>query len=78
MDRDQVNRAEMPELPFLPFARPSITDEERRAVLEVLDSQWLTTGPRVQASASEGRRRLMPDQLDHRERVVERHASVER
>jgi len=39
----------MPDLPFLPFARPSITDEERRAVLEVLDSKWLTTGPRVQA-----------------------------
>ena len=32
---------------FLPFARPSITDAERQAVLEVLDSGWLTTGPRV-------------------------------
>ncbi len=32
---------------FLPFARPSITDLERRAVLEVLDSGWLTTGPRA-------------------------------
>jgi len=34
-------------LPFLPFARPSITDSEKRAVLEVLDSGWLTTGPRT-------------------------------
>ncbi len=33
----------------LPFARPSITDRERRAVLEVLDSGWLTTGPRAKA-----------------------------
>lgn len=31
--------------PFLPFARPSITDREKQAVLDVLDSGWLTTGP---------------------------------
>jgi dTDP-4-amino-4,6-dideoxygalactose transaminase len=31
----------------LPFARPSITDREKRAVLEVLDSGWLTTGERT-------------------------------
>jgi dTDP-4-amino-4,6-dideoxygalactose transaminase len=30
--------------PYLPFARPSITDREKRAVLDVLDSGWLTTG----------------------------------
>jgi dTDP-4-amino-4,6-dideoxygalactose transaminase len=30
----------------LPFARPSISDREKQAVLEVLDSGWLTTGPR--------------------------------
>jgi dTDP-4-amino-4,6-dideoxygalactose transaminase len=30
--------------PFLPFARPSITDREKEAVLAVLDSGWLTTG----------------------------------
>ena len=34
-------------LPFLPFAFPSITDREKRAVLEVLDSGWLTTGART-------------------------------
>jgi len=34
-------------LPFLPFSRPSITEMEKRAVLEVLDSGWLTTGPRT-------------------------------
>jgi dTDP-4-amino-4,6-dideoxygalactose transaminase len=33
--------------PFLPFARPSITERERQAVLEVLDSGWITTGPRA-------------------------------
>jgi dTDP-4-amino-4,6-dideoxygalactose transaminase len=32
---------------FLPFARPSITALEREAVLSVLDSGWLTTGPRT-------------------------------
>jgi dTDP-4-amino-4,6-dideoxygalactose transaminase len=34
-----------PELPYLPFARPSITDREKQAVMDVLDSGWLTTGP---------------------------------
>ena len=29
---------------YLPFARPSITDREKQAVLDVLDSGWLTTG----------------------------------
>ena len=33
--------------PYLPFAYPSITDQERQAVLDVLDSGWLTTGPRT-------------------------------
>lgn len=32
---------------FLPFARPSITDLERDAVLAALDSGWLSTGPRT-------------------------------
>lgn len=30
----------------IPFHRPSLTDRERTAVLEVLDSGWLTTGER--------------------------------
>jgi perosamine synthetase len=30
---------------YLPFARPSITKREKEAVLGVLDSGWLTTGP---------------------------------
>jgi perosamine synthetase len=34
-------------VPFLPFARPSITDREKAAVLEVLESGWLTTGHQV-------------------------------
>jgi dTDP-4-amino-4,6-dideoxygalactose transaminase len=32
---------------YLPFARPSITDADRQAVLDVLDSGWLTTGPKA-------------------------------
>lgn len=31
---------------FLPVARPSITDEDVRAVTDVLRSGWITTGPR--------------------------------
>jgi dTDP-4-amino-4,6-dideoxygalactose transaminase len=34
---------------MLPFTRPSIGDEEQRAVAEVLASGWLATGPRVAA-----------------------------
>ena len=35
--------------PFLAFSRPSVTDRERSAVLEVMDSGWLTTGARTRA-----------------------------
>jgi len=34
---------------FLPFSRPSISDDEIAAVTEVLRSGWITTGPRCQA-----------------------------
>ena len=33
------------ERPFLPFARPDISDAEIAAVVECLRSEWLTTGP---------------------------------
>lgn len=36
-----------PSTPYIPFARPSITEREKAAVLEVLDSGWLTTGART-------------------------------
>lgn len=32
---------------FLPFALPLIEDDEKREVLEVLESGWVTTGPKV-------------------------------
>ena len=32
---------------FLPFSRPSITDEDVQAVTEVLRSGWITTGPKA-------------------------------
>lgn len=32
---------------FLPFSRPSFGEEEKRDVAAVLDSGWITTGPRV-------------------------------
>mgnify|MGYP002517360149 CR=1 FL=1 len=31
----------------VPFARPSISEEEKQAVLEILDSGWLTTGKKA-------------------------------
>lgn len=34
---------------FLPFHRALIDEADKRAVLDVLDSGWLTTGPRVRA-----------------------------
>ena len=37
-----------PDPPFLQFARASITEREKSAVMDVLDSGWLTTGPRSQ------------------------------
>jgi perosamine synthetase len=38
----------MSDLPFIPFHRPSIGQEEYDAVRQVLESQWLTTGPAAQ------------------------------
>ena len=43
----------MTDRPYLPFARPSVTDAERTAVLEVLDSGWLTTGAKAKAFETE-------------------------
>jgi perosamine synthetase len=34
---------------YLPFARPSITDREKQAVMDVLESGWLTTGERTKS-----------------------------
>src|SRR3954451_4035696 len=33
---------------FLPFARPSIEDDDVDEVVEVIRSGWLTSGPRIQ------------------------------
>jgi dTDP-4-amino-4,6-dideoxygalactose transaminase len=42
-----------PNTDFIPFARPSIGEEEERAVLEVLRSGWLTTGKVARAFEEE-------------------------
>jgi perosamine synthetase len=34
--------------PFLPYARPTITDDDVRLVVDALRSDWLTTGPIVE------------------------------
>ncbi|HEX5824548.1 MAG TPA: DegT/DnrJ/EryC1/StrS aminotransferase family protein [Candidatus Limnocylindrales bacterium] len=39
--------------PFLPFSRPSIGARERQAVIEVMDSGWLTTGARAKEFESQ-------------------------
>jgi dTDP-4-amino-4,6-dideoxygalactose transaminase len=33
---------------FLPFARPTIDEEDVEEVVDVLRSGWLTSGPRIQ------------------------------
>ena len=33
---------------FIPYGRQQISDEDVRAVTEVLRSDWLTTGPKVE------------------------------
>jgi dTDP-4-amino-4,6-dideoxygalactose transaminase len=38
---------------FLPFARPSLGDEEIREVVDTLRSGWITTGPKTERLASE-------------------------
>lgn len=40
-------------LPFLPFARPEVGDDEIAAVVETLRSGWLTTGPQAQRFEAE-------------------------
>jgi perosamine synthetase len=34
--------------PFLPYARPTVTEDDVQRVVEVLRSDWLTTGPMVE------------------------------
>ena len=43
---------------FVPFARPSLGREEEEAVLRVLRSGWLTSGPEVQKFEEEFAGRL--------------------
>src|SRR5438128_616805 len=38
---------------FLPFHVPNITDDDIRAVVEVLQSHWLTSGPQVRQFESD-------------------------
>src|SRR3982075_3943665 len=35
--------------PFLPFSAPWFGDEEKSEILQTLDSDWITTGPRTKA-----------------------------
>ena len=39
----------MSELPFIPFARPDISDAEKAEVLETLESGWITTAAKTRA-----------------------------
>ena len=44
--------------PFIPFARPDLTDDELARVAAVLQSGWLTSGPEVRAFEQAFARRL--------------------
>ena len=54
----------MTDLPFLPFAKPTISEEAIAEVVATLRSGWITTGPKVQKfeeilSAYHGGRRAL-------------------
>src|SRR5262249_1579911 len=49
----QVNSARRMRSSFLPFARPSLGEEEIREVVDTLRSGWITTGPKTERFASE-------------------------
>lgn len=51
----------MTELPFLPFARPDITEAEVEAAANAIRSGWLTTGMSAKAFEDEFARFLAPD-----------------
>ena len=51
----------MSEVRQVPFARPNITDEDRKAVLEVLDGHILTHGPQGKAFETEFGAYMGPD-----------------
>src|SRR6267142_1392689 len=40
---------EIHEQPFLPFSAPWFGDEEKSEILQTLESDWITTGPRTKA-----------------------------
>src|ERR1700686_4352701 len=42
-------RKEAPQQAFLPFSAPWFGDEEKNEILQTLDSDWITTGPRTKA-----------------------------
>lgn len=46
MSADSVSAAQQK---FIPFSAPWIGDEEKQEILQVLDSDWITTGPRTKA-----------------------------
>jgi dTDP-4-amino-4,6-dideoxygalactose transaminase len=56
--RPNRERCDMPDPAPIAFHRPSIGPEERDAVLQVLDSGWLTTGERTLAFEAAVRERL--------------------
>ena len=49
----QVNSGRSMRSSFLPFARPSLGEEEIREVVDTLRSGWITTGPKTERFASE-------------------------
>lgn len=47
--QDRVEKPSADQDRFLPFAAPWFGPEEREEILKVLDSDWITTGPRTRA-----------------------------
>ena len=51
--RVQVDSGRRMRATFLPFARPSLGEEEIREVVDTLRSGWITTGPKTERFAAE-------------------------
>ncbi len=58
MKRAMNRNTEQKASPFIPFARPTIGDEEKEAVRQVLESGWLTSGRYVEEFEEAFRRYL--------------------
>ena len=61
MARERMSAVDATALPMLPYSRQSIDESDIRAVAEALTSDWLTTGPKVEAFEADFAERVGAD-----------------